>query len=569
MRRAARALATVLAAAALAACAAFPVAPPAGDPAGPGVAVVATRTSVAQGRLVLSIRWPDGPGRDLRGYRAQLVPDSTATLKVIVKKGATTISSTDVNRPSGQAVTNATIQLNADTGLTVTVEAYPSGANSGTKVAEASQANLTIRSSADTSLTVSLGSLYTPSITGTSASYARAGDSLTITGSNLAPAWRGSGPTVLFPGPSGTVAATPTSVSDTSLTVAVPSGAQSGNVAVKVDGVTGGSAAFEIGATLTIGAGGTIPASTATYKAKVERDADSNGSYETTLYTTAAIPAGSMPTQQVIPQGGNFRVTLDAHPGANEPSANGGSIAVGTTTLAVNSGTTTAATTVSLSPRYTPAIAAVDDTTPAPGQSFTITGSNFAGAWRASGPTVMFTTFGASASATPTAADDSSLTVTMPSNAIKGAITVTVDGLESATFDLEAGAGIASYSGSLEALAINTSGTVFQALARSDLSCAFSVDSGDTWSVDDPFYPPHPATGRDGVSPPGGAFLTETGYKGALIVKRGTNTYQYVGLGATIVPTSGETLRFLINDDPIFDYRHTGSLTVSYTCTLQ
>ena len=527
------------------------------------------RDQAEMGRLVLAIRWPEGPGRDLRGYHAQLIPDSTATLRIkVTKNSVDVITPVDVNRPTGQAVTNAVVPVRADTGLVVTVEARETDAN-GTKVAEASQVNVAVVSSKDTAMTLTLGSLYAPTITGLSPTYARKDDPITVSGIHLAKSWRTSGPTVLFPGTSGTIAATPTSVADGTLVVTVPDGATSGNIQVKTDGVTGGSAAFEIGATLTINTGGTIPTSVSTYQAKVERDADTNGSYETTLYNSDSVAAGSMPITVAVPQGSALKITLDGYPASNAPAANGGSIAVGTSTLTVNSGSTTATTTPSLASRYAPAIVSVDDTTPAPDQSFTITGTNLGGAWRVAGPTVNFSTFGASVSATPTAVSDTDLTVTMPGNAIEGAITVTIDGLESAVYNLAAGAGITSYSGTFNAPANSVSGTAFQALNRTDLSCAFSVDGADTWSVDDPFYPAHPATGRDGVYPPSTSYLPGSGYKGALIVQRGTGTWQYVGLGATIAPTGGETLRFQINDNPDFRYRHVGSLTIAYTCTLQ
>ncbi|MBM3274923.1 MAG: hypothetical protein FJZ00_07205, partial [Candidatus Sericytochromatia bacterium] len=88
------------------------------------------------------------------------------------------------------------------------------------------------------------------------------------------------------------------------------------------------SLSFVAPAVLSISAGGTLPASIATFKAVIEQDLDRNGDYEAT-FTTAAVATAAMPITATVRQNAGYRITLDGYPASNAPASNGGSVAGG------------------------------------------------------------------------------------------------------------------------------------------------------------------------------------------------------------------------------------------------
>ena len=190
------------------------------------------------GFLKLAIMWPTLAEQRELGYRAQLIPDSAAEMDIRVFDGSTEVGSAlDVTRTAGP-LTNVTIELRAKNNLSVDVKVYPAGANAGTQIASGAASGVNIYSSADTSATVTLVPGYVPAISSLSSGAGAVDASITLTGTNFKNAW-GATPTVYFNG----TAATPTSASNTSITVAVPSGATTGNITVKADNVTSVSTA--------------------------------------------------------------------------------------------------------------------------------------------------------------------------------------------------------------------------------------------------------------------------------------------------------------------------------------
>jgi len=202
-----------------------------------------------QGLLRLAIRWP-------AGYRAQALPTSTAQLSISITKdgspvGILTSGGSPASNPyvvnAGQG--SVTVRLRAATGLAVAVSAIPgsnapSGASGNCAAGFIAYGATTadIRSSNDTSATVSLSSCYTPAISGLSPSSGNAGDTVTISGTNLLAAWAAA-PTVTFNGVQANIAADP-APSATSLVVTVPTGGTGGNVVVSSDGFSSGGVAF-------------------------------------------------------------------------------------------------------------------------------------------------------------------------------------------------------------------------------------------------------------------------------------------------------------------------------------
>lgn len=203
------------------------------------VSTAKVKEVVEYGKIRLVIKWPKGPGTDLRGYHAQLIPDSSARLDITVSQNGDTIATDSVTRGSGEATASATITVRKGTDYDVDIKAYPTSPNGSTAIAQGSATGITVYSSADTSVPITLSSLYVPTITSFSANAGDEGAIITINGTNLKNAW-GANPTVTF---NGTAVASMSAVTNTSLKVSVPTGATVGNVVVKADGVSSSSTA--------------------------------------------------------------------------------------------------------------------------------------------------------------------------------------------------------------------------------------------------------------------------------------------------------------------------------------
>lgn len=208
---------------------------PAGGRPAPGRTAVAT--------LQVLVRWPDGPGRDARGFHAQLIPDSTARIAFAVKQGAATAGTAMLLRQAGEATASANTEVPVASGLTLEATAYPlSGGplEQGGAIAVGSAAGLSTLGVTTLQVGLTMTSLYAPAITSMSVAAGREGDTVTLAGSNLAAGWAAP-PAVSF---GGRPAAEPTVGPDGSLTVVVPPAATVGNVTVAVDGVESVSTAM-------------------------------------------------------------------------------------------------------------------------------------------------------------------------------------------------------------------------------------------------------------------------------------------------------------------------------------
>jgi hypothetical protein len=197
----------------------------------------------------LTVHWPTGPGRDFRGYHAQIIPDSTSLILATVKNGATAVGASAKIRATGQTSVNIPVTVPVGNGYSLEVFAYPAtnapSANGGA-IAQASivgtlnTLGLTLATQHTLSVSVTLASMYVPVITGLSAQAGNVGHAIEITGTNLAPGWEIALPVVYF---NGTAATTVTRQSAGAITATVPAGATVGNIVVKADGVSSTSTA--------------------------------------------------------------------------------------------------------------------------------------------------------------------------------------------------------------------------------------------------------------------------------------------------------------------------------------
>ncbi|MBM3267719.1 MAG: hypothetical protein FJZ01_08740 [Candidatus Sericytochromatia bacterium] len=198
-------------------------------------ATVARRAG--RGTLRLEINWPGGPGRDLRGYHAQLIPDSTSRLDITVRDASdAAVARASVTREQGQAESTALLSLEAGSNLAVTVEAFPAAPAGGEAPAIArGTATVNVVSSRQTDVDIELASLFVPEIAELSANAGNPGSTVTLSGSNLTVDW--ASPEVHFAGPDGPVPAPILEAGPTSLLVQVPDDAVIGGLAVLIDGV--------------------------------------------------------------------------------------------------------------------------------------------------------------------------------------------------------------------------------------------------------------------------------------------------------------------------------------------
>jgi len=186
------------------------------------------------GSLTLNIIWPMRPGRDLRGYHAQVIPDSTSRIDVSVLAAGTLVATGSVNRQAGEATASVTISLKASNNYTVIADAFAGGTG---PIARGTAAGVNVLKGQQSRAALSMFSLYTPDISSSSVVTAQVGDSITLLGTNLAAAWAATA-SVNFTGGPASVSATVTLSQTGTLSVTVPGGAISGAVAVTLDGAT-------------------------------------------------------------------------------------------------------------------------------------------------------------------------------------------------------------------------------------------------------------------------------------------------------------------------------------------
>ena len=346
-----------------------------------------------------------------------------------------------------------------------------------------------------------------PSITGLNPTEGRVGASVAISGTNFGDS-HGTG-TVTFNG----VAATPTSWSGTSITVAVPATAETGNVIVTVGGQASNPMAFTVvsvpaisslnpgkgpeGTPVTI-AGANFGDSQGTSTVTFNGVAATPTNWSVTSIT-AAVPAGATTGNVVVTVGGEasdgveFAVT-PAISGLNSTSGpEGTSIEITGTGFGATQGTSsvsfngTAATPTSWSGTsiavtvpagaatgnvvvtvdsqasngvvftVTPAISSVSPDSGAEGTSVDISGTSFGATQGAS--TVTFN----GTAATPTSWSGTSITVTVPAGATTGNVVVTVDGQASnaVAFTVKPSISGLNPSGGPVAASVEISGTNF------------------------------------------------------------------------------------------------------------
>ncbi|MBM3267720.1 MAG: hypothetical protein FJZ01_08745 [Candidatus Sericytochromatia bacterium] len=187
------------------------------------------------GTLRLTIIWPDGPGRDLRGYHAQLIPDSTAKISVAVFAKGARVAAADLTREAGQATASATIGLRAYSNVSVIATARSA---SGEAIAMGTAAGISIVRSRATSVHLTMTSLFVPAIESVTENVGTGGDSVEIRGRLF-----------FLPGraaPLASLGELPLTIAATSsdpregdmVTVAIPDDAATGRVVITVDGVS-------------------------------------------------------------------------------------------------------------------------------------------------------------------------------------------------------------------------------------------------------------------------------------------------------------------------------------------
>lgn len=185
------------------------------------------------GWLNLTIRWPE----PAPGYAIALLPTTTQAVVVTVKtaSGAAVGAPVIISRAAGATKVTKSIRVEAGSNLSVKVEAYREASPIlGTSVPIAHNSGVVnVTRSKVSPLPLTLEPVYVPTVEGFNSNVGRVDGIVTIHGKNF-----GSGnvptPVVTFNGvPSTSVIRS----SDTLLMAAVPTGALTGNVVVKADGV--------------------------------------------------------------------------------------------------------------------------------------------------------------------------------------------------------------------------------------------------------------------------------------------------------------------------------------------
>lgn len=226
--------------------------PQAVSPAGQGATGAAPGLTPADaqaprmGTLRFAVRWPE---RDLPGFSAQVIPVSTEKIVFELwdaedKK----LTTEELRRAASQDIATTALHLPEGTGYRATVTAYDA---QNVAIARGFGTNLSVTWGQTTPVPIILDSLFAPHITSLGHGHGTPGQSLTISGENLV---RGLGnPVVIFP--SG-VQVTGTPLGN-QIQATIPANAGSGQLMVKVDGVTSTSnAPFQEVASLELSAVG-------------------------------------------------------------------------------------------------------------------------------------------------------------------------------------------------------------------------------------------------------------------------------------------------------------------------
>ncbi|MBM3267724.1 MAG: hypothetical protein FJZ01_08765 [Candidatus Sericytochromatia bacterium] len=218
---------------------------------GIGRAVTAGQTQVSGpaalaraglGLLALEFRWPTGPGRDLRGYHAQVIPDTTSKIVVAVQAYGTIVATASVTRNAGETSATLNLAVPARSNYSVIAEAYVGTTG---PIARATAAGVNVLRGKTTAASLLMFSLFTPAITSFDQNAGGVGDTITLSGLNLKPAHVSANPSVILEGTAGSsVSATVTAATDTAITFKVPSGSAIGRVEVVTDGVPSYSTAL-------------------------------------------------------------------------------------------------------------------------------------------------------------------------------------------------------------------------------------------------------------------------------------------------------------------------------------
>jgi len=179
------------------------------------------------GTLRFAVRWPE---RDLPGFSAQVIPVSTEKIVFEFENAdGDVLVSEPLTRTAGQAISTTTLNLPEGTGYKATVTAYDA---QGEAIAIGYKPSITVTWGRITPVTITLNSRFAPHITDMGVAHGTPGQTLTISGNNLA---RGLGePVVIFP--SG-IEVKGTLVNG-AIEAKIPPGAGSGALNVKIDGVT-------------------------------------------------------------------------------------------------------------------------------------------------------------------------------------------------------------------------------------------------------------------------------------------------------------------------------------------
>jgi YD repeat-containing protein len=331
--------------------------------------------------------------------------------------GSITITGSNFGLSKG----NSTISFNGVNGTptswnsTTIVVPVPAGATSGNIVA-------TVRGVASNAMSFTI----TPGISSLSASSGVIGASITITGTNFG-ASQGTS-TVTFNG----TAASPTSWSNTSITVPVPAGATTGNLIVTVGALASNAVTFSVGPNISSISPAAAPIGNSVTIGGTSFGA-SQGSSTVTFNGTAATPTNWSDTSIVVPV----------------PSATSGAVVVTVNGLA-SSG---------FSFGVSPKITGISPTIAAAGESVVISGTSFGASQGTS--TITFN----GTAATPSSWSGTSITVPIPSGATSGNVVVTVGGLASSGFAFTVASHITSLSPASGAVgdSITVTGTDFGA----------------------------------------------------------------------------------------------------------
>lgn len=183
------------------------------------------------GTLSLTIQWPK---RELPGYNTQTIPNSTNAFVIWVRDGNTLLDKRTVARTAGATATDVKIDLKAGNNYSIEAKCYRETNPDPDVHTAIAQANGTvnIRPSQVADTTLTLDALFVPSVSALNSNVGQSGDYVTLTGDRFV----ANDSEVRF---NGTLApASDTTVtSSSSITVKVPTGATTGRISVKADGI--------------------------------------------------------------------------------------------------------------------------------------------------------------------------------------------------------------------------------------------------------------------------------------------------------------------------------------------